>query len=122
MEVVDWENVLARLDDCPSGVLDRIVGVERVQLFLSDDDLQNCEDVFDVRDVPLCVALDSIRDVGDQVREEGDFEELVEGDELEDGLVSGLEGRGQGSVREGAVGLKFLIAALGLSNWGIRVP
>ena len=84
LKVVDGEIILAGLDGGLLEVTEGAVGVEGMKLFLGLDGCDSAEDGVDVV-IALVVAVDFVGDIGDELGEEGDFGELVEGDEFEAG-------------------------------------
>lgn len=93
LEVRGWENVFARLDGSLAGGGQDGVGADSVQLFLREDGVQGVENDALGGWAWNFEAGDVVGDVADQAGEEGNLEELVEGDEFEDGDVAGLKGR-----------------------------
>ncbi len=85
-EARDREVVFTGLDGGFVEVRESPVGIERVELFLGDNRVEGGEhEVYRpvVANVVMMVALDLVGDVVDELGEEGDLGEFVEGDEPE---------------------------------------
>ena len=106
-EVGDGEVVLARLDWADAKVGERAIGVEGVKLFLR---LNSCDSGdYAVSLIAVCdlVTREIIRDVGEQLGEEGHLEKLVEGNQLETGLGVRGDGWRRRAIGERAMCLDF---------------
>lgn len=91
LEVGRWENIFAGLDRLLACCCEDTVGAERVKFFLTLDDSECFEHEVLYAVVVGFETRDVVGDVVDQRGEEGDFEELVESDQFEDGFVTRLE-------------------------------
>lgn len=81
-EVRDREIILAGLDGLQTKVSERAVCIESVKLLLRLDGRECCDDGVALVAVGELEAGDIVCDVAEQLSEEGDLEQLVEGDEF----------------------------------------
>lgn len=87
IEVGDGEIVLAGLDHLARGSLERAIGVQLVELFLGDDDLEDAENfgLILTEKIALAETGSTSGDVVEQLGEESHFEQLVKRDESKGG-------------------------------------
>lgn len=82
---------------------ERAVCVESVKLLLRLDGRECCDDNVARAAVVELEARDIVCDVAEQLSEEGDLEQLVEGDEFKTGLGICRDRGGRRAIRECAV-------------------
>ena len=116
-EVVDREVVRARQDGLAGERVEGTVCVQLVELLLSADDLERAEHEVAVGDVGIARHVHG--DVRDQLREKGDFEKLIEGNEAERDLAIALKRWRWWAIGKGATGL--LLNLVELSRWVLDV-
>ena len=100
----DWELVLARLDWRSTEMCKSTIGVESVKLLLGLNSGEGIDDKLLDAVAADAVARHIVCDVVDEIGEEGDLEQLVEGNELKAGQGVCCDGSWRWTIGQSSLG------------------
>ena len=119
-KVIDWEDVCARLDGLAREVVEGAVGIQLMELLLSEDDFECAENEVTVGwDIRRGVSWLVQGDVLDELGKERDLEELVERDESKRHFAIAMDARWWGAVWKSTTG--FFLDLVELSRWVFNI-